>query len=757
MRCRSRRQNLPSVLVLPTACKWAHAGRGGATPRALLPRTPINQSLTHLAGAPSTPHSRSAVTATYAYAPSADPLHAPAVLAPSSCPRLKRCKKFAMAASRVLLLVLALLDAGCAASASAPAPSPDATALLAFKSVCSDPAAALGSWAESSDPCDGAWRGVRCQRPSPSPSSPPPRVRRVVLEGLRLGGHAAALELLADLPALSSLSLKNNTFTGALHGVDFSRLAPHLKLLYLSGNGFSGRFPDSVLRLRHLRRLDLSGNRLAGTIPPEIGHRLRALLTLDLARNSFAGPVPVSLEAVPKLAELNVSGNHFVGPIPGRLAAAFPSSSFAGNPGLCGAPLAHRCNGPQQIVYSNVSGEASDGSRAARGKIHDRWMVVMIMSAVGAAVASLVAAALCAVLLLKNRKPARRPRARSASANSTVAREETVRFDGCCVEFDVATLMQGAAEMLGKGATATTYRVVMRGHTDTSDDAGVEEAQGEVVVVKRMRRREGASREDERRRRELAREMGTWRHPNIVGLRAFYASAEELLLVFDYIPNGSLHSLLHENRGPARVPLDWQTRLKLAQDAAHGLAYLHGVSGGKLSHRHLTSSNILVDGSGTARVSDFALLQLLSSAPPPGDYSSLQKQDVHGFGVVLLELLTGRQPLAEDSGAQDLPRWARAVVREEWTSEVFDVELLRGRGAEDEMVALLQVALLCVAEEPGERPRMAVVAKMIEDIRDRGSKRSNKFSASPSQAGHSYGSSPCVSEDTTRSTPASSS
>ena len=185
------------------------------------------------------------------------------------------------------------------------------------------------------------------------------------------------------------------------------------------------------------------------------------------------------------------------------------------------------------------------------------------------------------------------------------------------------------------------------------------------------------------------------------------------------------------------------------------------MSGGKLSHRHLTSSNILVDGSGTARVSDFALLQLLSPAPATGDYSSLQKQDVHGFGVVLLELLTGRQPSGEDGGGAqaDLPRWARAAVREEWASEVLDVELQRGRGAEDEMVALLQVALLCVAEEPGERPRMAVVAKMIEDIRDRGSKRSNKYSASTSQsqAGRSYESSPCVSEDTTRSTPASSS
>jgi hypothetical protein len=267
---------------------------------------------------------------------------------------------------------------------------------------------------------------------------------------------------------------------------------------------------------------------------------------MNIQRNSFVGFVPDSLDAMPKLTELNVSGNHLEGRIPNRLAAAFPASSFDGNPGLCGAPLARRCNEPQQIVYNNGGDEASNGSMTTgRGnKIHDRWMVVMIMSAVGAAVATLVAAALCAVLLLKNRKPARRPGASSTSANSTVAREETVRFDGCCVEFDVATLMQGAAEMLGKGATATTYRVVMGGNVDASD-AGVEEAHGEVVVVKRLRRRDGASREDERRRRELAREMGTWRHANVVGLRAFYASTEELLLVFDYMPTGSLHSLLH--------------------------------------------------------------------------------------------------------------------------------------------------------------------------------------------------------------------
>ncbi|XP_006644606.1 probable leucine-rich repeat receptor-like protein kinase At1g68400 [Oryza brachyantha] len=651
---------------------------------------------------------------------------------------------------RVLFLMLA---ASCCLADAAPI-SLDAVPLLAFKSAChADSATALVSWKEGSDPCSDRWRGISCQKSSSSSSPSPPRVRRVVLGGLRLSGDARAVAALAHLPMLSFLSLKNNSFSGSLSDVDFSPLAPHLKLLHLSDNGFSGRFPESVLRLRHLRRLDLSGNRLTGTIPPEIGQRLSSLLTLHLARNLFVGPLPASLEAMARLAKLNVSGNHLQGRIPKHLAAIFPASSFAGNPELCGAPLQRRCNGQHQMVYGGGGGVGVDTPHESKRGMrmgNDRWMVAMIMMAVGAAVASLVAAALCAALWLKKKRPPARPRA--SSRTSSMAREETVRFDGCCVEFDVCTLMRGAAEMLGKGATATTYRVAMGGDDVVMDDAGVVEEgkAGEVVVVKRMRRREGATREDERRKRDLAREMGTWRHANVVSLRAFYASADELLLVFDYVPNGSLHSLLHENRGPARIPLEWQTRLKLAQDAAQGLAYLHGVSGGKLSHRHLTSSNILVDAGGNARVSDFALLQLL--VPAPADEAA-QKQDVHAFGVVLLEILMGRSP---EDGNVDLARWARTVVREEWTSEVFDAELLPSKGAENEMMALLQVALLCVADDPAARPRMEVVAKMIEDIRDRGSKRS-RYSASPSQAGQSYESSPSVSEDTTRSTTASSS
>lgn len=192
------------------------------------------------------------------------------------------------------------------------------------------------------------------------------------------------------------------------------------------------------------------------------------------------------------------------------------------------------------------------------------------------------------------------------------------------------------------------------------------------------------------------------------------------------------------NRGPGRVPLDWTTRIGLILGAARGLERIHEeYAASRIPHGNVKSSNVLLDKNGNACISDFGLSLLLNpvhavarlggyKAPEQDEMKKLsQKADVYSFGVVLLEVLTGREPsrhpspgrVEAEAEAMDLPRWVQSVVRDEWTAEVFDQELLRYKNIEEEMVSTLHVAMACVVAQPEKRPSMSQVVKMIEDIR----------------------------------------
>ncbi|KAH9327105.1 hypothetical protein KI387_007283 [Taxus chinensis] len=279
-------------------------------------------------------------------------------------------------------------------------------------------------------------------------------------------------------------------------------------------------------------------------------------------------------------------------------------------------------------------------------------------------------------------------------------------------QFEVEDLLRASAEMLGKGSFGSAYRAALE---DSS-----------VVVVKRVKEAIVSSRKDFEQHMQL---LGSLKHVNLVSLRAYYYAKDEKLLVYDYHPNGSLCSLLHANRGPNRSPLDWCKRMKIASDAAVGLAFLHS-SG--MVHGNLKSSNILLDDKGNACLTDFGLEGLVNPsvaatrsagyrAPEQKAHKKIsQKGDVYSFGVVLLEILTGKSPaqsnLQEEGRGMDLPKWVQSVVREEWTVEVFDLELMRYPNIEEEMVAMLQIALACALEEADERPKMDNVVTMIQSI-----------------------------------------
>ncbi|XP_042058441.1 probable inactive receptor kinase At1g48480 [Salvia splendens] len=623
----------------------------------------------------------------------------------------------------LLLPLLLLLSAATASDLST-----DRAALLALRS-------AVGGrtlfWNTSlTTPCN--WAGVLCQDN---------RVTVLRLPAASLFGPLPA-SALSSLTALRTLSLRLNHLSGPLPS-DLSALT-QLRNLYLQGNHFSGLPPPSIFSLHALVRLNLASNNFSGQIPPQL-NKLTRLRTLFLENNHFTGNLPdIDL---PNLDQFNVSFNNLNGSVPKGLLTKSKDSFLATS--LCGKPLDRLCPGEDPAIAAGGVGQTFGGNKKKKlsgGAIAG----IAIGSVVGLLLLLLLLFLLCrkrsgnkarsveVAAVVKHQvndsAAAQKPPAaaeavnvdelsaatavaKSNESNAAVDVKKLVFFGSGARVFDLEDLLRASAEVLGKGTFGTAYKAVLE--------------VGTVVAVKRLKDVTISEKEF----KDKIDSVGAMDHLNLVPLRAYYYSREEKLLVYDYMPMGSLSALLHGNKGAGHTPLNWELRSGIALGAARGIEYLHQ-QGPDVSHGNIKSSNILLTKSHDARVSDFGMNHLVGPPSSPTRVAGYrapevtdprrvsQRADVYSFGVLLLELLTGKAPthaLLNEDGV-DLPRWVQSVVREEWTSEVFDLELLRHQHLEEEMVQLLQLGIDCTAQYPDNRPSISKVAARIEELRSSGLK-----------------------------------
>ncbi|CAI0459251.1 unnamed protein product [Linum tenue] len=558
---------------------------------------------------------------------------------------------------------------------------------------------------------------------------------------------------------LGQLDVSANKLTGEIP-TNIFRLSSLSVRLNLSWNSFAGRVPEEIGQLVNVEALDLSHNFLTRGIPEAIGDckslkalylqgnsfsgsiplgfaSLRAMESLDLSSNNFTGGIPSGLQDIPTLQNLNLSFNDLRGEVPSKGIFANASGvSLMGNPLLCG----------------NVSElHLPDCPAVAKSSRHKRAATVKLsLVIVLASLAFLFVSGLLICLQIKRSKK------RISVGDSALNNFVMVSYK----DLHQGTNGFSSENLIGSGGFSTIYKGVLEQI----------EAPVAVKVLNNI--------QDRKAHKSLLAECNALRnvrHRNLVRILTYCSSLDHKgndfkALVFEFMPKGNLEEWLHSSDRD----LTLIQRLSIAVDVASGLHYLHDLCETPVVHCDLKPNNVLLDSDMVARVGDFGLARILFSsdtsssssrnesstigikgtigyAPPEYGMGKVvcKEGDVYSFGILLLEMFTGRRPTDEmfkdgvnlcefvkgaiPSGilsvldpSMSLPVATRGGEGVTGTWETYFVD---GNGIEVEelalmesatncLVSVLEIALSCASELPRERTKIADVAKQLTSIRD---------------------------------------
>nr|CAH67463.1 OSIGBa0159I10.8 [Oryza sativa] len=629
--------------------------------------------------------------------------------------------------ARLLGVSLLVAGLGCALLvAPSESAADDVSALLAFKkAIFEDPLAKLSDWnSKDENPC--GWTGVGC---SPFDS----RVVTLELANSSLKGFLA-LEI-ESLSSLQKLILDHNTLMGPIpKGIGKLR---NLIMLNLSTNQLDGPIPIEIGDMPKISKIDLRANRLDGAIPPEIGN-LTSLTELQLSNNSLTGTIPgsndssmvstnrdgqIGLCRLTQLTDMDLSYNYLAGDVP-TCFMQIRRLSLVGN---C-FENNDTTNRPDNQCENSQKGNESSRVDGNQQKSFQQPLWLLILEVI-TAISLLTVLTLCTIAGLRrckarsSRNSGTWTRAISWKENTVISIDDDLLANVPKISRqELAEACEDFSNIIGSTHDTVVYKGTMK---DGSEIAVVSLSASVHYWTSYV---ELYFQKEARRTLHLVVEMARLSHENVAKMVGYSKESDPFsrMLVFQYPPNGTLYEHLHDGEG---YQLSWPRRMKIALSIARALRYLHTEMQPPFAVAALTSSSVYLTEDFSPKIIDFERWRALLTKPGlssgsivNGSFNNIIdsrhrrfmdiQANTFAFGVILLELISGRAPVSKDTG--DLVDWARKHLDQtEEFIKLVDPKLMNAN--HENLGIVCNVVNLCIDAEPCRRPSMNMITAILEE------------------------------------------